>query len=313
MKHSKIPLLTSHNYSSWAILIEEHLEKKRIGYTLGLEGPAKDDPKECELDEIQAAAIIRSHISPEIKHEFAREKDPVVLWVNLKEKFGEKRLDLHYLHAAFMKWSYPITGSLKDHIYKINDFITQLTECGNAPHNSTKLHVLLDTLPSKYVIDKRIIMNSPDITYERACDQLLKADVSFTNQPSLSPDQPPVASYVQHGREDRQYPVRKVCFNCGGCGHIAIHCSSLRQGGRQGFSRGRGRGRGVRGRGRFDEKQQNRLMQQNHRNQRGQLQSRSRPSNRPGGITRPQAQFLPYQPAANVAAITDVSGVFSAL
>lgn len=79
----------------------------------------KEESKEiadCE----QAAAILRGHMSPEIRQLFAKIADPYILWQSLENKYGRERVDRRHILGRFHGLKFQKGQGIASHIAEIS-------------------------------------------------------------------------------------------------------------------------------------------------------------------------------------------------
>ena len=93
--------ISGRNYLSWILDIEIHLDAMEIGRTITNGNSAS------LKDRARAMIFIRHHLHEDLKSEYLTVKDPLVLWNNLKERYGHQktvmlpRARYHWMHLRF--------------------------------------------------------------------------------------------------------------------------------------------------------------------------------------------------------------------
>ncbi|KAL4639001.1 hypothetical protein ACB092_03G186500 [Castanea dentata] len=81
--------LTGTNHLSWILDAEIYLEAMALGDTI------KDGNKTSQQDKAKALIFIRHHLNEELKSEYLTEKDPLVLWKILRERYEHHKSVIH--------------------------------------------------------------------------------------------------------------------------------------------------------------------------------------------------------------------------
>ncbi|XP_022036585.1 uncharacterized protein LOC110938888 [Helianthus annuus] len=77
--------ITGKNYLSWALDDEIHLNANNLGDTI------KEGNKTSTQEKAKAMIFLRHHIHESLKNEYLTIKDPLVLWINLKERYDHQK------------------------------------------------------------------------------------------------------------------------------------------------------------------------------------------------------------------------------
>ena len=77
--------ITGKNYLPWVLDAEIHLNANGLGETI------KEGNKESSQNKAKAMIFIRRHLHEGLKAEYLTDKDPLVLWNNLKERYDHQK------------------------------------------------------------------------------------------------------------------------------------------------------------------------------------------------------------------------------
>nr|XP_009616444.1 uncharacterized protein LOC104108982 [Nicotiana tomentosiformis] len=94
--------ITGKNYLSWVLDAEIHLDAKGLGNTIIQENEASNQ------DKAKAMIFLRHHLHEGLKTEYLTVKDPLELWINLKDRYDHLKLT-QYREKGFKKYSELIT------------------------------------------------------------------------------------------------------------------------------------------------------------------------------------------------------------
>ncbi|XP_022005310.1 uncharacterized protein LOC110903799 [Helianthus annuus] len=88
--------ITGKNYLSWVLDAEIHLNANNLDETI------KEGNKSNTQDKAKVMIFLRHHIHEALKSEYLTIKDPLVLWTNLKERYGHQKMVI--LPRALYEW-----------------------------------------------------------------------------------------------------------------------------------------------------------------------------------------------------------------
>ncbi|XP_070042503.1 uncharacterized protein [Nicotiana tomentosiformis] len=94
--------ITGKNYLSWVLDAEIHLDAKGFENTIIQENEASNQ------DIAKAMIFLRHHLHEGLKTEYLTVKDPLELWINLKDRYDHLKLT-QYSEKVFKKYSELIT------------------------------------------------------------------------------------------------------------------------------------------------------------------------------------------------------------
>ena len=77
--------ISGKNYLSWVLDAEIHLDANGLGNTI------KDGNTATNQEKAKAMVFLRHHIHEELKTEYLTVKDPLVLWINLRERHDHQK------------------------------------------------------------------------------------------------------------------------------------------------------------------------------------------------------------------------------
>ena len=77
------------NYLTWTIDAENRLEGMSLDHTVTPFEEGNDE--RTKPDKANALYVIRHHLDPDLKSEYMTEKDPLVLWQSLKDRFSQQQ------------------------------------------------------------------------------------------------------------------------------------------------------------------------------------------------------------------------------
>ena len=93
--------LDGHNYPTWALDVKISLASK--GIVAALTPPARRDKDFTDQSKYQALYVIRHHIHPDLKTEYALEEEPSALWLALKTRYEQQKAII--LPEALHEWN----------------------------------------------------------------------------------------------------------------------------------------------------------------------------------------------------------------
>jgi hypothetical protein len=76
------------NYLTWATDVEIKLDGMSLDHTIV--EPEADKDERTKPDKAKALHYLQHHIHPDLKCEYMTEKDPLVLWQSLKDRFSQQ-------------------------------------------------------------------------------------------------------------------------------------------------------------------------------------------------------------------------------
>ena len=77
------------NYLTWATDVEIKLDGMGLDHTIVQSEAGKDE--RTKPDKAKALHFLRHHLHPDLKSEYMTERDPLVLWQSLKDRFSQQR------------------------------------------------------------------------------------------------------------------------------------------------------------------------------------------------------------------------------
>ncbi|KAH7857353.1 hypothetical protein Vadar_011686 [Vaccinium darrowii] len=213
--------ISGRNYLSWILDIEIHLDAMEIGRTITNGNSAS------LKDRARAMIFIRHHLHEDLKSEYLTVKDPLVLWNNLKERFGHQktvmlpRARYHWMHLRFE--DYKSVSEYNSALFRI---VSLMRLCGE---KITEMDMLEKTYSTIHPRDMNLSQTYRQRSYEKYSDLISCLLVAEQNNELL-----------MKNHESR--PTGSIPFP--EANGVSFH----NQGGGRGRGRGHGRGRG-RGRG----------------------------------------------------------------
>jgi hypothetical protein len=78
----------SNNYLTWATDVEIKLDGMSLDHTIVHPEAGKDE--RTKPDKARALHFLRHHLHSDLKSEYMTERDPLVLWQSLKDRFGQQ-------------------------------------------------------------------------------------------------------------------------------------------------------------------------------------------------------------------------------
>src|SRR5689334_11472523 len=76
------------NYLTWATDVEIKLDGMSLDHTIVQ--PKAGNDERTKLDKAKALHFLRHHLHPDLKSEYMTERDPLVLWQSLKDRFSQQ-------------------------------------------------------------------------------------------------------------------------------------------------------------------------------------------------------------------------------
>jgi hypothetical protein len=76
------------NYLTWATDVEIKLDGMSLDHTIVQPKAGKDE--RTKPDKARALHFLRHHLHPDLKSEYMTERDPLVLWQSLKDRFSQR-------------------------------------------------------------------------------------------------------------------------------------------------------------------------------------------------------------------------------
>ncbi|XP_070043852.1 uncharacterized protein [Nicotiana tomentosiformis] len=216
--------ITGKNYLSWVLDAKIHLDAKGLGNTIIQENEASNQ------DKAKAMIFLRHHLHKGLKTEYLTVKDPLELWINLKDRYDHLKLTV--LPKARYEWihlrlqDFKTVSEYNSAIFKVSSL---LKLCGDTITDEDLLEKIFSTFHASNVVLQQQYRKNSFKKYSELITCLLVAEQNNTllmknyeARPTGSapfPEVNVVAAYDKSERKQNNYRGR-------------------------GHSRGRGRGRG---------------------------------------------------------------------
>ncbi|XP_031096985.1 uncharacterized protein LOC116001237 [Ipomoea triloba] len=116
--------LDGNNYLTWKLDVEMHLASKSLSETIVAPSRSTDAQK------AQALIFLRHHLNHNLKNEYLTEKDPLVLWTSLMDRFDQQssiilpQAQFDWLNLRFLDFK-----SVTDYNSALHKIVSQLKLC----------------------------------------------------------------------------------------------------------------------------------------------------------------------------------------
>ncbi|KAD5961432.1 hypothetical protein E3N88_12905 [Mikania micrantha] len=252
------PVLTSQNYTTWAIKMEAILDAQGLWETIDDSDADGVDEKKSKL----ARAFLFQAIPEEVLLQVAKKKTAREVWESLKLRYlGADRVQrarLHTLRSEFDAMRMKDSESIDDYAGRLSGMISKHNSLGETLEDSKLVRKLLDTVPDKFlqlIASIEQYSDLDDMPFDEAIGRLKAYEDRLKARKNATGSENTLLFTKADGRQDTKGPSRFTAPRGRGRGSVT------ERGGRHGFRGGRGRGRA----GRWNGQQSHDLGGNNHR------------------------------------------------
>lgn len=155
-------------YLTWASQIEAYLAKNDLTETI-------TSGSNCSLAQKANALIyMRRHLDEDFKYEFLFERDPLVLWQSLKDRFDQlKSVDLIQARYDWEHLSFSDFSSVAEYNSALQDIVSQFKACDTEISEQDLIEKTLYTFPRSDYILRDIYMEKNYSTYSELISKLI--------------------------------------------------------------------------------------------------------------------------------------------
>lgn len=167
--------LDGSNYLTWALDVEIKLDSMGLDHTIVL--PEVGTVESTKAEKAKALHFLRHHLHPDLKSEYMTEKDPLVLWQSLKDRFDQQGSIV--LPQAQHDW---ITLRFQDYMSvaaynsALHRIISQLRLCGLKIPDAEMIEKTLSTFHPNNIVLQQQYRNSKYPKYSDLISVLLVAE-----------------------------------------------------------------------------------------------------------------------------------------
>jgi len=244
---TQIQRFNGEDYLIWAGQLSMVFKKFKIwdvvtGERVQPTNPLDPDYDRFEYDNYDAATAIFNTLERKIQRIVAHHmSDSRKLWAYLEEVYQNQNLytQIEY-QARYHKFQWQAGHDMQTYIIEFNSLVEELRRHNVAPSERELTLKLLAHLPAEFNIEKKFILQDPQLTVDKATARLL----SEAQARKIADGGSPVtveANYARGGRGGRgrggrgrgggrggappPKPVEKrKCYTCGDVGHRAADC-----------------------------------------------------------------------------------------
>ena len=163
------------NYLTWAIDAENRLEGMKLDHTITSFEAGKDE--RTKPDKANALYVIRHHLDPDLKSEYMTEKDPLVLWQSLKDRFSQQQSIM--LPRAQQDWitlRFQDFKSVTAYNSALHKIVSKLKLCGQKITDTDMIEKTLSTFHPGNIVLQQQYRNSKYTKYSELIEVLMFAE-----------------------------------------------------------------------------------------------------------------------------------------
>jgi len=163
------------NYLTWAIDAENRLEGMKLDHTITPFEEGKDE--RTKPDKTNALYVIRHHLDPDLKSEYMTEKDPLVLWQSLKDRFSQQQSIM--LPRAQQDWitlRFQDFRSVTAYNSALHRIVSKLKLCGQKLTDTDMIEKTLSTFHPGNIVLQQQYRNSKYAKYSELIEVLMFAE-----------------------------------------------------------------------------------------------------------------------------------------
>nr|AAT85780.1 zinc knuckle domain containing protein [Oryza sativa Japonica Group] len=167
--------LDGSNYLTWALDVEIKLDSIGLDHTIVL--PELGTVESTKAEKAKALHFLRHHLHPDLKSEYMTEKNPLVLWQSLKDRFDQQgsivlpQVQHDWITLHFQ--DYKSTAAYNSAPHRI---ISQLRFCGQKITDAEMIEKTLSTFHPNNIVLQQQYRNSKYPKYSDLISVLLVAE-----------------------------------------------------------------------------------------------------------------------------------------
>jgi hypothetical protein len=134
------------NYLTWATVVEIKLDGMSLGHTIVQPEAGKDERK--KPDKARVLHFLRHHLHPDLKSKYMMERDPLVLWQPLKDRFSQQlTIVLPRAQQAWITLRFQDYKSVAAYNSALHRIVTKMRLCGQKITDADMIKKTLIHLP----------------------------------------------------------------------------------------------------------------------------------------------------------------------
>lgn len=163
------------NYLTWAIDAENRLEGMKLDHCITPFEAGKDGRK--KPDKANALYVIRHHLDPDLKSEYMTEKDPLVLWQSLKDRFSQQQsIMLPRAQQDWINLRFQDFKSVTAYNSALHKLVSKLKLCGQKITDTDMIEKTLSTFHPGNIVLQQQYRNSKYNKYSELIQVLMFAE-----------------------------------------------------------------------------------------------------------------------------------------
>jgi len=162
------------NYLTWATDIEITLDGMGLDYTIVRPEASKDERTKQDK---KALHYLRHHLHPDLKFEYMTEKDPLVLWQSLKDRFSQQlTIVLPRAQQDWINLRFQDLKSVAAYNSALHRIVTKLHLCGQKIIDADMIEKTLSTFHPSNIVLQQQYRNSRYTKYSELSEVLYVAE-----------------------------------------------------------------------------------------------------------------------------------------
>jgi hypothetical protein len=143
------------NYLTWATDIEIKLDGMSLDHTIVQPEAGKDE--RTKPDKARVLHFLRHHLHPDMKSEYMTERDPLVLWQSLKDRFSQQlTIVLPRAQQAWITLCFQEYKSVAAYNFALHRIVTKMRLCGQKITDADMIEKTLSTFhPGNIVLQQQ--------------------------------------------------------------------------------------------------------------------------------------------------------------
>jgi hypothetical protein len=143
------------NYLTWATDIEIKLDGMSLDHTIVQPEVGKDE--RTKRDKAKALHFLRHHLHPDLKSEYMTERDPLVLWQSLKDRFSRQlTIVLPRAQQSWITLRFQDYKSVAVYNFALHRIVTKMRLCGQKITDADMIEKTLSTFhPGNIVLQQQ--------------------------------------------------------------------------------------------------------------------------------------------------------------